>query len=188
MDTKRTMCEDTATDNSDLIYNAKERTTTAYASRLVQVIYGLLYDNPQGMTAYQIHESLRNEWINSDTYRAYQEYRRRSKLKEMEYGTSKFMERAERWKIKGALNDMRSGRTARREGRGKDAVYFAGERSPKVPMDVQKFRELAKSTNEVHVRREEIKVLLLEGINDKRISRRDAQEIMQRTYDYLSGR
>jgi hypothetical protein len=186
-----------ATEPYDLEYNGRERGARGVANTVTRKIYGLLYDNPQGMTSDQIHDALRDDWADTDTYRMYLRHIKDSRSRQgvtgtsnraLEYGTPDFMERARRYRIWVCLGHMLPNRTARREGRGKDAVYFAGERSPRVPMHVQKVREIAKSTNEAHVRREEIKVLLLEGINDKRISRRDAQEIMQRTYDYLSGR
>jgi hypothetical protein len=55
-------------------------------------------------------------------------------------------------------------------------------------MDVQKSRELAKSTNEAHVRREEIKDKLLTGFENKKISSLDARKLLKEAYEYLSGR
>lgn len=208
-------------DAPDLVYSGRARKRPPGASALVQRIYGLLVEHPQGITLAELHDTLRDGWLETDAYRAYEQHlndirlpatvqattvagehkRRRPPPKVGQYGTPNFKEAAQRWWIRGKLQGMRSTGTARREGQGQVARWYAGERTPRVmvacpvpekgyhvhPMNVHDAQVLAQTDTGARIRREQLKARILETLNDKRFKgpRRD---LVQDLYDYLTGR
>jgi hypothetical protein len=191
---------------------------------MVQRIYGLLLDHPEGMTLLEIHEHFRDGWLETDAYRAYEKLifppnpldgkikgnkqlrldtndsATSRKRRVPAYGTPEFEVRAQRWWLQKRLYGMSQTRTARREGTGQAARWYAGERAPRVmvgceapkrgyhivPLNAARAKALADADNAAHVRREELKSELLEALNDRRFKGR-GRELAQRAYDYLIG-
>jgi len=208
------------TDDPDLVYDGRARKRPPGASPTVRAIYALLVTHPEGMTVSAIHDALRETWRATDAYRAYEQWlikqraydkshrinstegKRRASVELIPtYGTPKFTEHAQRWWIRSRLGSMKSSRTARREGTGKGAVYFAGERSPRemvnCPVDVHlRPMDIAGSQRyaDDYLRREKVKAVLLAALQDRgkkgRVKEATglAYEAVQAAFDYLSGR
>jgi hypothetical protein len=90
---------------------------------------------------------------------------------------------------------MKRSGTARREGTGPEARWFAG-RPPRVPgpsrrsllpFDPVKSREVLTSTTREHVDRELVKADLLAVLNDARVKGK-TRDLVQSAYDRLCGR
>jgi len=156
------------------------------------------------MTRAEIHEALREGWMETDAYRAYGHYLgeqraralqdRPTGRRRLEHGTPEFRAAAQRWWIGVKLRDMRGNGSVRREGFGDAALWFAGraprirgQKSTYVPFDPAESRTVLTSTTAEHVNRENAKAALLKLLNDKRIKGK-ARELAQEAYDYLCGR
>ena len=116
------------------------------ASQMVQRIYGLLVSHPAGMTKSEIHDELREGWLETAAYGAYEQSLRKRRDKPVmkgsitslsftrvsDYGTPWFQEFAQRWWIQGRLLSMQQSGTAFREGiRKKARWYAAGKKAPR---------------------------------------------------------
>src|SRR5438477_1693471 len=86
----------------DLRYTSSTR-RPAGVGVLVQHIYELLVENPQGLTRDEIHQSVRDGWLATDVYRRYEQRRTR---KSPAYGSAEFKERAQHWYIGDRLRSM----------------------------------------------------------------------------------
>lgn len=200
------------TNDIDLVYDGKARKRPPGASPTVRAIYALLVSHPEGMTVAAIHDALRETWRATDAYRAYEQNLKRSRAVLLatrsanktvipEYGHPKFMECARAWWIRSRLTNMKEARTARREGTGKEAVWFAGERAPREmvncpvevhlrPMDIAG----AQRHSDDYLRREKVKAVLLAALQGRgekgRVKEATglAYEAVQAAFDYLSGR
>ncbi len=136
-------------------YEGRARKRPPGASDLTQRIYRLLAEHPEGLTRDEIHEDLREGWMDTDAYRAYwraleaqrtktseRKRRLRSHASEakgsggnlrLEYGTPEFKAAAQRRAIVLVMRAMRRGRTIRSIDTQSPARYFIGERAPLVP-------------------------------------------------------
>jgi hypothetical protein len=155
------------------------------------------------MTLPEIHDYLREGWLETDAYRAYEQWRTRRRVSgesgNPPYGSPDFRERARHWWIRGQLQDMLKLRTARREGAGAEARWFAGDRAPRLlvacpvhghhlaPLDAVAQAKADNTVRAGHIRREQVKAELLEGLNDRRLSQDRARELIQLAYNYISG-
>lgn len=189
----------------DLVYNGRTRKRPPGASPCVRAIYTLLVAHPEGMTVSAIHDAMRETWRATDAYRAYDQYLKRQRLislakttaKEIrksripEYETVVFKERARHWWIQTRLTNMKDSKTARREGTGKRAVWFAGERTPREilncpvdihlrPMNIQAEQRRADD----QVRREKVKAALFAALDTPRLQ----GKAVRLAYNYLCGR
>jgi hypothetical protein len=200
----------------DLVYDGRRFKRPPGASEETQEIYRLLYEHPDGMTVEEIHDGLRDGWMATDVYRAYEQNRETDRVRARkfyvekrgsaprrtrktrdrpEYGTPAFKEAAQRWAINRSLLSMKRGGTARREGTGPEARWFAGRppmvpgpsRRSLVPFDPVKSREVLTTTTREHVNRELVKADLLAVLNDKRVKGK-TRDLVQSAYDRLSGR
>jgi len=154
---------------------------------------------------------MREGWVETDAYRAYDQELKKARKKAVldksrslsktiigDYGTPTFIAAAQRWWIQTRLqsmslkgNDGRS--TARREGTGKDARWFAGDRKPREivnceanlvhlrPLNIQSEQRHAHD----HLQRERVKAALFEAIP---MAKGRSKQTIQMAYDYLSGR
>jgi hypothetical protein len=179
--------------DDDLVYVGRERKRPPGASALVQRIYGLLYDRPEGMTRDEIWEELREGWLETDAYRAYHQHRLSSSPR-VEYGSPAYRERAQKWWIAQSLAHMKHRGSARREGDRGDSRWFAA-RPPRIvtdhgysSLDVPAQRAAHRASTQAHLRREHVKGQLLEGLNDRRTSKERLRELVQLAFDHLSGR
>lgn len=192
-------------DDSDLVYDGRARKRPSGASDLTQRIYMLLHDHPDGMTLDEIHAVMAEGWLETDYYRAYEQYltkqrksyshaASRTRIK-AEYGSDDFKHRAQRWALASMLNSMRTAkrRNARREG----DRWFKGERAPRITVHETKPRYVThdwaaerrnayRASTTATVRREEVKAELWTALSDGRIRGR-TREVIQHAYDYLSG-
>jgi hypothetical protein len=183
------------TENADLVYAGRDRKRPPGASDLVQQIWLLLHDHPEGMTRDQIHERLAEGWLETDAYRMYQlklEAERKSgptrgRLVQI-YGTAEFKARAQRWYIGYCLKHM-----ARRTARLDSGRWFANEpplaakpadRLSLVPLT--QIVDSRKRANRSQVARENLKVLCRAALQDKRNSK-GHRTLAQEVLDYLSG-
>lgn len=181
------------------------------ASDFTQRLYRLLHEHPEGLTRAEIHEALREGWMETDAYRAYSNARKAERERryesaghqgtrgkqQLEHGTPEFRAAAQRWWINAKLTQMcrLRHRTARREGTGESARYFVGERPPKVqgqkstyvPFNPEESRAVLTATNAEHINRENAKAELLKLLNDKRI-KGTTRDGIQAAYDHLCGR
>jgi hypothetical protein len=181
------------------------------ASDFTQRVYRLLHENPDGLTREQIHDALREEWVDTDAYRAYERHltgrNRRHRVAKQHPSavqhddvakqgphaaqhSSEFRRRAQRWFIGDKLVHMRQSGSARREG----DLWFAarppkvhGKRGTYVPFDPEESRAVLVSTTSEHVNRENAKAELLAILNRKRLPE-DIREHAQAAYDWLCGR
>jgi hypothetical protein len=191
-------------------YAGRARRRPPGASDFTQRLYRLLHEHPDGMTRAEIHEALREGWMETDAYRAYTNYlRTHRKVYEQgtsaprvrpsgrpsaEPGTPEFKAAAQRWWISAKLGTMKGNGSVRREGTGTDARWFAtrpprvrGQKSTYVPFDPDQSRAVLTATSAENVRAENAKAELLALLNDKRIRGRTRDGI-QAAYDYLCGR
>ena len=166
----------------------------AGARLLVQRLYILLVDSPQGLTLSQIHDDLREGWLDTAAYRQY-------KSKCYQHGTPEFQERARRWYLRKSLGAMCHTGTARVQGepRSRNKLYLVGSRPPRimvnceynrrhtVPMDVDKLRAKENSVLDVMLRREKVLHGLLGGIDSPDIDKR-CRELLQLAYDFIANR
>ena len=174
----------------DLRYVASTR-RPAGVGAVVQHIYELLAEQPQGLTRDEIYRSVREGWLATDVYRKYEQRRTR---KSPEYGSPAFKERAQRWYVGERLRSMLKSRFARTDGER----YFVGARLPKVAvicparrrhlvaLDANA-RDAHRRENEEFVRREHAKSELMKVLNDRALSRGNRKSI-QLALNYLSGR
>lgn len=174
-------------------YAGRARRRPPGASDFTQRLYRLLHEHPEGMTRAEIHEALREGWMETDAYRAYGR-RRTQQGADAVYGTPEFRDAAQRWWIGAKLTTMRGNGSVRREGTSKETRWFAerpprvqGQKSTYVPFDPEQSRAVLTSTTAEHVNRENAKAELLKLLNDKRIKGRTRDGI-QAAYDYLCGR
>ena len=200
----------------DLVYDGRLVKRPPGASEETQEIYRLLHEHPDGMTVDLIHDGLRDGWMATDVYRAYAQNRETDRARarqfyvdkggdarrrtqkprdRLEYGTPAFKEAAQRWAITKSLQGMKRCGTARREGTGPEARWFA-ERPPNVPgpprrslvpFDPVKSREVLTSTTREHVDRELVKADLLAVLNDAQVKGK-TRDLVQSAYDRLCGR
>jgi hypothetical protein len=190
-------------DDSDLVYEGRARKRPSGASDLTQRIYILLHEHPDGMTRDGIWAVLREGWLETDYYRAYEQFlkgykekRTPSKLKSRgrpraEYGSDLFKERAQKWAISKTLASMTYLGTALHRG-----DYWHAGRSPhvmvpktelhRVPMDASAQRSAHQADTTAHVRREQVKAELFAALRDGRVKGR-SREVIQHAYDYLAG-
>lgn len=190
--------------NADLVYDGRARKRPPGASELVQRIYTLLTERPEGMTRDELHAELREGWLDTDAYRAYEHnlIRDRKSVDQrrsgppISYGSDKFKARAQRWWIYRKLTDMESCGTARRvqgtklwqAGRPPHVHTFTSQtKGTFVPLDVEAKRKREHAATQDNIRREELKADLLAYLADKRVKGR-ARELAQRSYNYMSGR
>lgn len=134
----------------------------------------LLHEHPDGLTRDDIWFVLREAWLDTDCYRAYEKHLADNSSPPELYGahlrgrsvapqdSDLFKERAQKWAILITLRDMTRHGSAFRDG----VRWRAGSQ----------------------VRREEVKAELWTALNDRRLDRDRAREVIQHAYDYLSGR
>lgn len=189
-------------------YAGRARRRPPGASDFTQRLYRLLHEHPEGLTRAEIHEALREGWMETDAYRAYSnarmaERRRRygtaaqqrtRAVQQLEPGSVEFKAAAQRWWIAAKLTTMRGNGSVRREGTGDEARWFTqrpprvrGQKSSYVPFDPDESRAVLTATSAEHVNRENAKAELLTLLNDKRIKGRTRDGI-QAAYDHLCGR
>lgn len=179
------------------------------ASDFTQQLYRLLHEHPDGLTRDQIHDALREQWVETDAYRAYRHnLAKRRALYREEAGAGRESsnhvlyqqatdagrerERAQRWFIGDRLHKMRTSGSARREG----GLWFVGHRPPRVqgrkstyvPFDPEESKAVLVSTTNEHINRENAKAELLAILNRKRRLPEDIREHAQAAYDWLCGR
>ena len=99
------------------------------------------------MTVSEIHDQYRDGWLETDAFRAYENQLNSKRLRGpahesagplkhtsskmlLIYGTPLFEAKAQRWWLQRKLLHMAGCNTARREGIGKDAHWYVGERAP----------------------------------------------------------
>lgn len=201
--------------DTDLRYDGRARKRPAGASTLVQQIYVLLIQHPTGLTINDLHDRLRDGWMDTDAYRSYEKsvikhrdtspYIRRTKLgvvqvkrspkKVGDYGSAKFKEHAQHWWINVRLIRMGRMNTARREG----ARWFPGRRAPRVmvrcekyghhlvPMNVPEWLKKQRAERAINIHRNEVRDILWAGLDDKRIKGK-SRALIQRAYDFICGR
>jgi hypothetical protein len=169
---------------------------------MVQRIYALLTEHPAGMTVDDLHAELRDGWLDTDAYRAYEQYRKQKVYSQKrsdyrptsEYGSDEFKRRAQRWWIRGRLGSMQGAKTAiRAEGR-----WYATNKVPRgwvpcvvrgghlVPLNVQAKRAHDHADTRQHVRREELKARILDDL--KTVRSPHVRETLNLLYNYLCGR
>ncbi|HEY5985227.1 MAG TPA: hypothetical protein VIV12_02415 [Streptosporangiaceae bacterium] len=174
------------TENADLLYAGRDRKRPPGASDLVQRIWLLLRDHPEGMTRNEIWGDLRDGWLDTDAYRSYQQTLTADKII---YGTDDFKSRAQRWAISRSLAAMKWLGTARRDGER----WFAA-RPPKagatadrvslVPLDqIANSRDRA---NRDMVAREHLKAKCRAALEDGRTSK-GHRALATEVLAYLSG-
>jgi hypothetical protein len=193
--------------DTDLVYDGRARKRPPGAGTDVQEIYMLLAARPEGMTLDEIHAAMRDGWMYTDAYRAYEKYivhdraysahhrgyRGPNKRQRLEYGSPEFKRRAQRWWIRRKLDKMAArSQTAIRDG----DRFFAGK-PPKVAevtdrlhlVELDAAAKRAHDTADVqqHVRREEAKAALMALLADRRIKGKTRDGI-QLAYDVLCGR
>jgi len=200
----------------DLVYDGRLVKRPPGASEETQEIYRLLHEHPDGMTIDEIHDELRDGWMATDVYRSYAQYLETARVRSkkfyaeqrgdarrttqkprdrLEYGTAAFKQAAQRWGIARSLQAMKRCGTARREGTGAGARWFAGRppnvpgssRPRLVPFDPVKSREVLTTTTRTHVDRELVKADLLAVLNDKRVKGKTRDRV-QSAYNRLCGR
>lgn len=174
------------------------------ASDFTQRLYRLLYEHPEGMTRDEIHEILREGWMDTDAYRAYErclevDRRRHRKSTSGRQLPSAFRNRepvefqsaAQRWWIYRVLKSMKtSGSATVNDGKwhvGRRAPNVQGQTTKLVPFDPVESRAVHTSTTAEHVQREKAKETALTALKDGRIKGR-SRELFQLIYDQLSGR
>jgi hypothetical protein len=188
------------TDDSDLVYDGRARKRPPGAGGLVQELYVFLYNHPEGITLDDAHEELRDGWLYTDDYRAYQQdlerqrhsiQRARKGPPPVVYGTEEFKRRAQRWAIRAALRSMVRHGTAHR----KDDRWYIGGRGPLiatirnglVALDPATRQAEEKVDRERHIRRETLRAEARQLADDKRNSLR-MREFARRVESYLAGR
>jgi hypothetical protein len=197
--------------NADLAYDGRARKRPPGAGTDVQEIYMLLAAHPDGMTLDEIHTEMRDGWMYTDAYRAYEQHlardraysssRRQSptkiKRKHLEYGTDDFKRRAQRWWILVKLHAMAKHGNSRRQG----DCWFADipptvaevtDRLRLVRLNAISKRAHDQADVQRHVRREELKALMLNDLNGRYPGKSPVRdhllETIQLAYDYISGR
>ena len=193
-----------AVDDSDLVYDGRARKRPPGASDLTQRIYGLLSREPAGMTRDQVWEQLREGWLDTDAYRAYENQRRHARGKHVHkstcervvepYGTDRFKASAQKWYIDARLRSMGQAGTARRDG----GRWYATGKQPRawvacdwrgghlVPVDPAQQHAHHHADTSERVHREQVKTELWEALKDGRIKGR-TRDVIQHAYDYLRG-
>jgi hypothetical protein len=199
--------------DADLVYDGRARKRPPGAGTDVQEIYMLLAVHPEGMTLDEIHAEMRDGWMYTDAYRAYEKHlandraysvtrkpsEKPNRRPRLEYGSPQFKRRAQRWWIRTRLAAML------KDGRGNakriEDRYYCGKapqvaevtdrlRLVKLDPDVKRAHDHADVQQ--HVRREELKALMLNDLNGKYPGRSPVRdhllETIQLAYDYISGR
>jgi hypothetical protein len=198
-------------DAGDLVYDGRARKRPSGASDLTQRIYMALHDHPEGLTVDELHDLMREGWLETDYYRAYEQYLAKTRLyyqlrspsrvkranapEPEPYGSGEFKRRAQRWAISKTLSTMRSKeqRTVRRDG----DRWYKGERAPRITVHENKphyrtddwaaeRRDAYRADTDARVRREQIRAELFAALADKRI-KGHTREVIQHAYDYLCG-
>jgi hypothetical protein len=177
----------------------------------VQRIYMLLTEHPEGMTRDEVHAELKDGWLDTDAYRAYEQHiiKGRKSLHqggrggEIGYGSDKFKLRAQRWWIASRLAHMKQCSTARSDGDRGHKRWFAGRppriltstfhaRSMYAFLDVTAKQADDRADTDAHIRREMVKARLLEDLNaryqGKSAVRDHLLETIRIAYDHLCGR
>lgn len=194
--------------DADLEYAGRERKRPPGASDLVQQIYMLLDEHPEGMARDEIHAVLRDGWLETDAYRAYDRwlvinrkpYAQAPSERKVEllargsgqYGTDDFKRRAQLWWLGKMLTQMVGDGTVRREGPHGKSRWYVGHRAPRVvregktryyaPLDVTATRAANQADTQGHVRREQVKARFLADLNDPELAkatRKNTQRLLE---------
>ena len=202
-------------DDEDLVYSGRTRKRPPGASSMVQQIYIILKAHPEGRTMAELQAELSLTWRDNDAYRAYEQQLKKRRDGNVvrrstpspkfthitEYGTVVFIAAAQRWWVMTRLHSMQRSNTARREGSGKNAVWYAGERAPlaiaecsvEVHLKEMDVGRAARQLKE-QVQREQVKGILFDAIQAKgkrgHITQANemAHAAVQTAYDYFTGR
>lgn len=188
--------------DADLVYDGRARKRPPGASEMVQRIYLLLSEHPDGMTLDDLHAEMREGWLDTDAYRAYEQHRQyrahyylkakavrpekitKRKAKAIpEYGSDEFKRQAQRWWISGRLDKMQRFKTVRRDG----DRWHATAKKPLVPLDAAAKRQHDHADTQAHIRREELKAEISGLLADKRTSAR-VRPVLEDVLAYLRGR
>jgi len=200
--------DDYVADDSDLVYSGRARKRPPGAGGLIQDIYVMLYNHPEGMTLDEFYEEFRDGWLYTDDYRAYEQVRSKYRTvasqkgpAKQQYGSPEFKRNAQRWAITRALGSMVKTGTARREGeRGYSRWYIGtgeGRRHPGpqiatnraglIYLDPAKAQAEEKAERERQLRRETLRTEARQIANDKRLGK-STRDFAQRVENYLAGR
>ncbi len=183
----------------DLVYDGRARKRPSGASDLTQRIFMLLHDHPEGLTLDEIHGALREGWLETDYYRAYEQHVGIHRgPRSQQFGTLEFKRRAQRWAIGQVLKTMSKHRTDGVAARRVDDRWFKGERAPRITVHESRPRYVThdwaaerraayRADTADRVRREEFKTRLFAALSDGRLKGK-TRELIQDTYDYLCGR
>ena len=179
------------------------------ASELVQRIYTLLTEHPEGMTRNELHAELREGWLDTDAYRAFEHHLAMNRKvvykshpgRQLSYGSDEFKISAQRWWIYRKLTNMESRGTARRV---QGTKFWQAARPPQVhtvtsstkttyvPLDVEAKRKREHAATQDNIRRQIVKARLLEDLNaryqGKSAVRDHLLETIRIAYDHLCGR
>ena len=184
------------TENADLLYAGRDRKRPPGASDLVQQIWLLLRDHPEGMTRDQIQAELAEGWLETDAYREYEmrlEHRANGRSRKFRrapgYGTPEFKEAAQKHAVQRRLKDMSKHGTVRHE----IGLWFAARppRVTKIPdraayVPLTQIIDNRDHANRSQVARENLKATCRAVLQDKRNSK-GHRALAQEVLDYLSG-
>lgn len=178
------------TENADLVYAGRDRKRPPGASDLLQQIWLLLRDRPEGLTRDEIWAELAEGWLDTDAYRDYESgLHRGPRGRVPAYGTADFKERAQKAAIRKRLKAMKDRQTAR----SKDGLWFAG-RAPRVTripdraayVPLTQIIDNRNHHNRSQVARENLKATCRAVLEDKRNSK-GHRALAQEVLDYLAG-
>ena len=178
--------------DEDLVYSGGARKRPPGASAMVQRIFTILNEHPAGMTVDDLQKELSPGWMAYDAYRSFeQELIKRGRKKSLTYGTPKFIAKAQRRWIQLNLQKMvtRLSPTAKRQGKGRSVVFFAGDYLPKVMADWCKCHihlvemDVGRAARELdqQVKREQVMEMLRKEIRGKG----KKGEVAQLAHDYI---
>ncbi len=116
-------------------YDGRARKRPPGASSTVRAIYALLVEHPEGVTVSDLQELMAPDWTANVCFPAYEQHLKDARMREANASPSlispahpKFIDKARYWWIGTRLQSMKSVNSARREGTGRDAVWFKGDR------------------------------------------------------------
>ena len=177
--------------DEDLVYSGRARKRPPGASAMVQRIFTILNEHPAGMTVDDLLKELSPGWMEYDAYRDYDQYQSARLQNLLRYGTPKFIAKAQRRWVQKKLIGMVKHSTpmAKRQGKGRSVLFFAGDHLPKVMADWCKCHihlvemDVGRAARELNeqVKREQVMEMLRKEIRGKG----KKGEVAQLAHDYI---